>query len=583
MADIVVSGLNPRKTFDDDHIKELAQSIKENGLIQAIVVRKVGKKPDVKYEIVCGECRYRASQLIGAETIKAEVSEMEDKKAFEFMILENLQRRDIKPLEEAAAINRLYTEGGYKIKEISKMLGKSDSFVISRIQLTNIIPQFAELMDKGTLFLIHLQEICKLKPEAQQVLFDTCFTPECVSQWDFKVLSMDKLADWINEHVLCSLSKARFSLSDTTYSMCGTCEGCPFNTASNSNNFKDVNNPRCMKRENFVSKNREALLREAKSSGLPVILSGTTDKELLKAIKDFGLKAEQLGRREYVIEPLAPSEDVFKDKESFHNRMQNFRKVKAVFDSNLADGSVVKVYELANGNKMTGEEKFLYNIPVEEHNSACGNTQSILNDITRLKESLEDYKAKRVSDEIEEQRKFMNGSEYSALNTDLSKNETNVFLALLLMRFGYDFKKNLGIDLSADASIKKAFPIISKNLPSIVREFIRMSLSEQSVNFSKDLSYLLGSVMKERFEHEAESISKKLDEQYAKNMESVQKVIDEKKAKISGKEEEPQQPTSETSEDVKADVPEQQEEETSKVVVEMTIPAERMVPALVEA
>ena len=147
MADIVVSANNPRKTFDENYIQELAESIKENGLIQAIVVRKVGKKPNFKYELVCGECRYRACQLIGAETIKAEVTELEDKKAFEFMILENLQRKDIKPLEEAAAINRLYTEGGYKIKEISKMLGKSDSFVISRIQLTNIIPQFAELMD----------------------------------------------------------------------------------------------------------------------------------------------------------------------------------------------------------------------------------------------------------------------------------------------------------------------------------------------------------------------------------------------------------------------------------------------------
>lgn len=558
MADIVVSDLNPRKSFDEDYIKELADSIRENGLIQAIVVRKVGKKPDQKYEIVCGECRYRASQLIGADTIKAEVSEIEDKKAFEFMILENLQRRDIKPLEEANAINRLYTEGGYKIKDISRMLGKSDSFVIGRIQLTNIIPQFAELMDKGILFLIHLQEICKLTPDAQQILFDTCFTPESVAQWDFKVLTMEKLGDWIDEFVMCSLSKAKFSLTDPTYPMCGSCEGCPLNTATAGSNFKDVNNPRCMKRDNFIAKNQEALFRNAQSFGLPVILAGTTDKELIKAAEEFGLKPEQLGKREYVIEPVAPSEDVFKDKETFNNRMINFQKVKAVFDSNLADGSVVKVYELANGNMLTGEVKYLYNIPESEYDTKGGKTQSLLDDITRLKTSLEDQKVRRISDEIEQQRLFIGESGYSSLNTELSLKETNVFLSLLLMRFGYEFKKTLGIELGAEDSITKSFPVISKNLPSIVREFIRISLSEPSVKYSKDLATLLGIVMEERFENEVEAITKTLDERYNKSVESIQSVIDEKKKLISG----------------------EKEKEVSPVVDET--PEERMVPALVE-
>lgn len=540
MADIVVSNLNPRKTFDETYIQELAESIKENGLIQAIVVRKVGKKPDIKYELVCGECRYRACQLIGAETIKAEITDLEDKKAFEFMILENLQRRDIKPLEEAAAINRLYTEGGYKIKEISKMLGKSDSFVISRIQLTAIIPQFAELMDAGTLCLIHLQDICKLSQENQQILFDTCFTPDCVAQWDFKILSMDKLHDWIDEHVMCSLSKARFSLSDNTFTACGSCEGCPFNTATDAENFKEANRPRCMNREKFVAKNREALFRMAKSAGVPVIVAGTNDKTILNFASEFGLKIEQLGKREYVIEPVAPQESSFKDKESYQMRMSSFEKVKAVFDSNVADGSVIKVFELANANKFTGEVKYLYNVPASEHDSQFGSTTKILKDITTLKSNLEDFKEKRAADEVEEQRKFLSSSDYSSLNVELSKDEQNVFLAIMLMRFGFDFKKSLGISTEAGANIVESFPILEKNFPAVIREFIRTALSEQSVNYSKDLASLLAIVMNDRYEPQASEIASKLDEPYQKNVASIESLIAEQREKMTSDDETPE-------------------------------------------
>ncbi len=540
MSDIVVSNLNPRKTFDETYIQELAESIKENGLIQAIVVRKVGKKPDIKYELVCGECRYRACQLIGAETIKAEITDLEDKKAFEFMILENLQRRDIKPLEEAAAINRLYTEGGYKIKEISKMLGKSDSFVISRIQLTSIIPQFAKLMDAGTLCLIHLQDICKLSPENQQILFDTCFTPECVAQWDFKILSMDKLHDWIDEHVMCSLSKARFSLSDNTFTAFGSCDGCPFNTATDAENFKEANRPRCMNREKFVAKNREALFRMAKSAGVPVIVAGTNDKTILNFASEFGLKIEQLGKREYVIEPVAPQESSFKDKESYQMRMSSFEKVKAVFDSNVADGSVIKVFELANANKFTGEVKYLYNIPEPEHDTQFGATTKILKDITTLKSNLEDIKEKRAADEVEEQRKFFSSSDYSSLNIELSKDEQNVFLAIMLMRFGFDFKKSLGISTDASANIVESFPILEKNFPAVIREFIRTTLSEQSVNYSKDLASLLAIVMNDRYEPQASEISSKLDEPYQKNVASIENLIAEQREKMTPDDETPE-------------------------------------------
>ena len=364
-------------------------------------------------------------------------------------------------------------------------------------------------------------------------------------QWDFKILSMDKLHDWIDEHIMCSLSKARFNLSDTTYTACGSCEGCPLNTATDASNYKEANRPRCMNREKFTAKNREALFRMAKTAGIPVVVAGTTDKSILNFASEFGLKVEQLGKREYVVEPVAPSESTFKDKETYQMRMINFEKVKAVFDSNVADGSVIKVFELANGNKFTGEVKFLYNVPASEYDTQYGATTKILNDITTLKTKLEDIKAERASDEVEEQRKFFSTSQYSTLNTDLTDNERNVFLAILMMRFGFDFKTSLGIDTSTTANVVDSFKILKKNFPAIVREFIRTTLSEQSVNFSKDLASLLAVVMNERFEPQASEIATRLDISYKEQVASIEKLIEEQREKIV-----PEEPAQESEEEI---------------------------------
>ena len=181
LSEIIPSELNPRKTFNQEELEELAQSIKENGLIQPITLRKIGNKKDSKYEIVCGERRFRACQLIGTKDIQAVVKELNDKQAFACMIIENLQRKDIDPMEEAAALNRLYAEGTITVVEMAKMLGKSTSFVSGRIQLHNTIEPFVKLMRDGVLVLTHLLDICKLPAEQQQTLYDSCFTEEAAS------------------------------------------------------------------------------------------------------------------------------------------------------------------------------------------------------------------------------------------------------------------------------------------------------------------------------------------------------------------------------------------------------------------
>lgn len=91
------------------------------------------------------------------------------------MIIENLQRKDVDPIEEAAALSKLYNDGTMSVADMAKMLGKSTSFVTGRIQLNNIIDEFVQLMRDGTLYLVHLLDICKLTVEQQKKLYEECF------------------------------------------------------------------------------------------------------------------------------------------------------------------------------------------------------------------------------------------------------------------------------------------------------------------------------------------------------------------------------------------------------------------------
>lgn len=336
IAEIRTSILNPRKTFDQTEIEELAQSISENGLIQAITVRKIKPEDGIKYEVVCGERRYRAVKFLGNETIQAVVKELDDKQAFACMVIENLQRKDIDPLEEATAIRYLYKESEVPIKEIAKIIGKSQSFVVNRIQLNNISNDFVALLREGIVNLSHLQEIAKLTKEQQATLLTSCFQPAQIERWSIKTLSLDTLKDWIDEHVMCHIITAKFDPEDDTYKACKACTGCKFNTASRST-YKDSDNPRCMKQELFKAKNQEAILRQAKSLGFPVVYVGTAEenKEIIVAAQEFQLYPQPLGKREYLVEPTPPAEDSDPTDKRYIKRLANYERVRAVFEDNI--------------------------------------------------------------------------------------------------------------------------------------------------------------------------------------------------------------------------------------------------------
>ncbi|MBR6031301.1 MAG: ParB/RepB/Spo0J family partition protein [Bacteroidaceae bacterium] len=552
LTDICPSNLNPRKTFDQESLNELAENIKENGLIQPITVRKLPKGSDHKFEIVCGERRYRAVTIAGMEEIPCVVRELDDKQAFAAMIIENLQRKDVDPMEEAAAFSKLYTDGTMKIAEIAKMLGKSSSFVTSRIQLNNIIPEFEALMRNGTLYLVHLLEICKLTQDQQKVLYENCFSEACIARWTQKILKLEILHEMIDEHVMNFLDTAQFSLADSSFACGKDCEGCPFNTKNKPESYKDSARPRCMNAVCFKQRVQEYIFRTAKALDIPIVYQGSKDDAIVQAAEAYGLKLTDMTNRSYVLCPKEPDRASFSDEEFYEKRMQAYRHVKAIFDSNIEDGCVVKVYEICYDGKLSGEFKYAYSIPADaETRNDVAESDSKHEQITRLKDAILKTNERETEELVEKKRSVVESSNYSSKNTALSGEEQRIFHAILLKRLSQNFKKSLGLEWqNTEDWFEKSAQIIEANRNAIKREFIKSVLGEKSVCFSHDLQGLLNALMAEAFASEEEEIKGEVSKKYESQRTRIQKEIDT----LNGKE-----PASEQEETEES--PEEQENE----------------------
>jgi ParB family chromosome partitioning protein len=156
--------LNPRKEFREDELAELAESIRQKGLVQPIVVR-----PDRAagvYEIVAGERRWRAAQRAGLHEVPVIVREVDDKEALELAIIENVQRTDLNPIEEAAGYLRLINEFGYAQGDLGTALGKSRSYVANTIRLVNLPPEVQDMVREGKLSAGHARALIPAKDPA---------------------------------------------------------------------------------------------------------------------------------------------------------------------------------------------------------------------------------------------------------------------------------------------------------------------------------------------------------------------------------------------------------------------------------
>ena len=147
LTEIVPNKYQPRKNFDEENLNDLVNSIKERGVIQPIIVRK-SNMDNSKYEIIAGERRWLAAQKAGLHDIPVVVTDADDLKSLEFAIVENVQRHDLNPLEEAQGYKRLIDEFAYDQDKVSKFIGKSRSYISNSLRLLNLPKEVLDFVEQ---------------------------------------------------------------------------------------------------------------------------------------------------------------------------------------------------------------------------------------------------------------------------------------------------------------------------------------------------------------------------------------------------------------------------------------------------
>ena len=165
----VEPGLNqPRKRFDDESLADLAASIEEHGIIQPLTVRRLSTG---YYQIIAGERRWRAAKLAGRKEVPVVIIEADDRKVMELGLIENLQRADLNPMEEAEGYLSLLTDFGLTQEELAKRMGKSRPAITNALRLTGLPPAVRELLTQGALSAGHGRAVLMVEGEQAQTAF----------------------------------------------------------------------------------------------------------------------------------------------------------------------------------------------------------------------------------------------------------------------------------------------------------------------------------------------------------------------------------------------------------------------------
>jgi ParB family chromosome partitioning protein len=263
LDNICESKTNPRREFDETKLAELAESIRQHGVLQAVVVRPRPDSAADGYELVAGTRRYRASKLIGRETIPANIRELTDAQCLELQLIENLQRSDIHELDEAqgyAALMQMQPDN-YTVETIASTLGRSEKYVTGRLRLLQLIPDARQAFYGGKLTFIHAFEISRLQPNDQRRALQECFpnhksAATILKDKKAEATTVRELREWIEREIHLDLTSAPFDTQDETLlPSAGSCTRCPKRTGNNPLLFPEVRQKStCTDRECFRAK-----------------------------------------------------------------------------------------------------------------------------------------------------------------------------------------------------------------------------------------------------------------------------------------------------------------------------------------
>lgn len=245
------STTNPRRTFDVTKLIELADSIRAHGLIQPITVRPHGDG----YEIIAGARRYRASLLAELPEVPVCIKELDDRAALEVQIIENAQRADVHPYEEASGYKRLLDLPGYDVAAIAEKCGKSESHIYARLSLLSLIEEVADAFQQDKITASHANQIARLPEAHQSAALKACFRADWQDKNEPHLLPVRNLATWIQSNVFIILNAAPFKLDDDKLiEGVPSCLNCPKRSGFNTKLFSDIEADQCLDGDCFQSK-----------------------------------------------------------------------------------------------------------------------------------------------------------------------------------------------------------------------------------------------------------------------------------------------------------------------------------------
>lgn len=376
------SPFNPRKTFNEIELKELTDSIKEKGVIQPIVVRTVGER----FEIVCGERRYRASLLAGLETIPSCIKNLSDDEAEEYAITENLQRKDVAPMEEAEAFARMIERKKYDVATLAVKFGKSEAYIRGRMRLVQLHPQFRDMLENEQINIGIANILAALTDELQADIYDKHFKESCQPYSSWTHYRPASLQSAIEEVYSTNLDMYKFDKE--------ACNCCPFNTATFSL-FSQNNTGKCTKRDCLTNKNNDYLYEKAinlqkENPELTFVkdISWNTNGEVIERLLESG---NEVLRVNLIVdpsdddneEPIMPVRNDFDSNGEYEYAMNSYTEEKQEYDDELEE----RQERLKNGEIkayiaiMANEVGISYAEVEEEENELINDVSDVANEI----------------------------------------------------------------------------------------------------------------------------------------------------------------------------------------------------------
>ena len=316
---------NHRKTFNDASLQELAENIREVGVLQAIAVR-----PHTAggYEIIYGERRYRASLLAGAKTIKATIyNNITDDEAEDMSLSENLQREEVRPTEEAKAFKRLLEKGRYDMYSLVSRFGRSEKYIYTRLKLNELYQPIGELLDNETITISVAEEISTYEPNIQKDVYEKHLKENSRDNWAGYTLKLFK--KYFEEYYTTDLEQYKFDKTE--------CKACVHN-AANYNLFAEHNgcghctNRKCLDTKNaaFVAKETEKLLKSDPKLVIARPYYGGMNETALQKLDKKGHEIKELNytvsAQSFPKAPEAPRQEQFSKPKEYEQAVQTFEQ-----------------------------------------------------------------------------------------------------------------------------------------------------------------------------------------------------------------------------------------------------------------